>query len=114
MECYGFSYGDYRFGVDNRKVTVDEANMIINPNLSSIKGFGDKVAGELWEIANQNPKTFIDAAILIRDSSINKALMEKLIKLNYFERNVKETFPSCSQVQTWQFNNYSSLTFKKV
>lgn len=86
MECYGFSYGDYRFGVDNRKVTVDEANMIINPNLSSIKGFGDKVAGELWEIANQNPKTFIDAAILIRDSSINKALMEKLIKLNYFEQ----------------------------
>lgn len=86
MECYGFSYGDYRFGADNRKVTVDEANMIINPNLSSIKGFGDKVAGELWEIANQNPKTFIDAAILIRDSSINKALMEKLIKLNYFEQ----------------------------
>ena len=86
MECYGFSYGDYRFGVDNRKVTVDEANMIINPNLSSIKGFGDKVAGELWEIANQNPKTFIDAAILIRDSSINKALLEKLIKLNYFEQ----------------------------
>lgn len=86
MECYGFSYGDYRFGVDNRKVTVDEANMIINPNLSSIKGFGDKVAGELWEIANQNPKTFMDVAILIRDSSINKALMEKLIKLNYFEQ----------------------------
>lgn len=86
IKFYGYKYGTYRFGNDNRKVNVNEEEKVIYPNLSSIKGFGEKVAEELWEISQANPDSFYAVEEAVKSSSINKTLMENLIKINYFEQ----------------------------
>ena len=50
IKFWGYKLGDYEFGADNRKVTINEKNMIIYPNLSSVKGFGEGVVNTLYEL----------------------------------------------------------------
>lgn len=114
MESYGFSYGDYRFGVDNRKVTVDEENKVINPNLSSVKGIGEKVAEELYQIASEKPKSFYEIEKLISQSSINKTVMEKLIKLDYFKQFARRNKLLEFHKFYTLFGKAKSVKFKKI
>lgn len=114
MECYGFSYGDYRFGVDNRKVTVDEENKVINPNLSSVKGIGEKVAEELYQISLEKPESFYEIEKLISQSSINKTVMEKLIKLDYFKQFARRNKLLEFHKFYTLFGKAKSVKFKKI
>lgn len=86
MKFYGYQLGDYEFGTDNRKVNIDEKTKTIYPNLSSVKGFGEGVVDTLYELGQQEYDSFIDILNALASKSINKTLVDKLIKINYFKK----------------------------
>ena len=101
---FGIETGKLKFGLDNRQFTLDKENHCINPSLTSLKSMGKNVAEELYQ-ASQNykfedfydlmqymfPKTdnlvkseLYKEAGLIEKTSINKAMLDILIKIDYF------------------------------
>ena len=83
---YKYRLGDYEFSKDNRRVTVDEENKIIYPNLSSIKGFGEGVSQNLYELGKNEYIDFVHLLDCLQGSKINKTVLNKLVKLNYFKQ----------------------------
>lgn len=77
MPKWGFSKGDYFY---------NSAKRVIAKGLSSIKYMGDKVAEELYDIANrQNYKRFTDVLIaLSNESSIDSRQLDILAKIDFF------------------------------
>ncbi len=86
IKFWGYKLGDYEFGTDNRKVNINEENKIIYPNLSSIKGFGEGVAETLYQLGNEKYGSFVDVITALLSSSINKTIVDKLIRINYFKK----------------------------
>jgi len=84
LTFYGYKLGNYEFGKDNRRVNVDEVHKVIYPNLSSIKGFGEIVSQSLYELGESEYNDFIEFLNALKGSKINKTVLDKLIKLNYF------------------------------
>ena len=82
IKFWGYKLGDYEFGADNRKVTINEENKLIYPNLSSVKGFGEGVVDTLYELG----QTFTDVLTALFSNSINKTIVNKLIRINYFKK----------------------------
>ena len=85
IKFYGYKLGDYKFGNDNRTVTVDEKNKLIYPNLSSVKGFGEGAVNTLYELGLKEYSSFIDVLTALTSNSINKTIINKLIRINYFD-----------------------------
>lgn len=83
---YGYRLGDYEFGVDNRRVNLDEKNKIIYPNLSSIKGFGEGVSEALYELGKNKYKDFLEFLGDLKKTSINKTVANQLVRLGYFKK----------------------------
>lgn len=80
---FGYKLGDYEFGKDNRKVNIEES--IIYPNMSSVKGFGEGVSEKLYELGKNKYKDFTDFLDNIKGVGINRTVLNKLIRLNYFK-----------------------------
>lgn len=85
IRFWGYKLGDYEFGADNRKVTINEENKLIYPNLSSVKGFGEGVVNTLYELRKNEYKSFTEVLKALTSNSINKTIINKLIRLNYFK-----------------------------
>ena len=85
IKFYGYKLGDYKFGNDNRTVAVDEKNKLIYPNLSSVKGFGEGIVNTLYELGLKEYSSFIDVLTALTSNSINKTIINKLIRINYFD-----------------------------
>lgn len=79
---FGFKMADYKFGNDNRKCTIQEKT--IYPNISSIKGFGETVAEELYELGQDKYNNFTEVIEAVNASKINNTVFSNLIKINYF------------------------------
>lgn len=77
MPKWGFSKGEYFYNTDKR---------VIAKGLSSIKYMGDKVAEELYKIANERKYTrFTDVLITLSDeSSIDTRQIDILAKIDFF------------------------------
>lgn len=86
IKFFGYKFGDYEFGVDNRRVVIDEENKIIYPNLSKIKGFGEGVAEALYNIGKQDYENFIEVISATLKNSISKTILKNLIKIKYFKK----------------------------
>lgn len=86
IKFFGYKLGSYEFGADNRKVTINEENKLIYPNLSSIKGFGEGVANTLYELGQKEYESFIDVLTSLYSNSINKTVTDKLIRIDYFKK----------------------------
>lgn len=86
LTFFGYKLGNYEFGKDNRRVNVDEQNHIIYPNLSSVKGFGENVAQTLFELGQNKYNSFVELLDNLKGSKINKTVLDKLIRLNYFKQ----------------------------
>ena len=74
------------FRQDNRTFYIDPVNHTISDALSSVKGIGLKDAEALWSLKDRSYGTFVE---LLRDmtlitGALNTAVVEKLIKLDYF------------------------------
>lgn len=86
IKFFGYKFGDYEFGADNRRVVIDEENKIIYPNLSKIKGFGEGVAEALYNIGKQDYENFIEVISAALKNSISKTILKNLIKIKYFKK----------------------------
>lgn len=86
MEFYGYRLGAYEFGNDNRRVNLDEENKIIYPNLSSIKGFGEKIVDQLYETGLKQYRSFREVYQAIQETAVNKTQLTNLAKLGYFRK----------------------------
>lgn len=86
IKFFGYKFGDYEFGVDNRRVVIDEENKIIYPNLSKIKGFGEGVAEALYNIGKLDYENFIEVISAALKNSISKTILKNLIKIKYFKK----------------------------
>jgi DNA polymerase III alpha subunit len=87
MKFYDYKLGAYKFGIDNRKVTVDDNTKIIYPSLSNIKGFGMKVAESLFIMGkdkNNYNNIFTNFLEDLKGKGINQNIIVNLIKLDYF------------------------------
>lgn len=86
IKFYGYKLGNYEFGADNRTVTINEEKKLIYPNLSSIKGFGEGVSETLYELGKKEYKDFVEVLNTLFTNSINKTIVDKLIKIDYFKK----------------------------
>ena len=86
IKFYDYKLGNYEFGTDNRTVTIDEEKKLIYPNLSSIKGFGEGVSQTLYELGQKEYKDFVEVLSTLFANSINKTIVDKLIKIDYFKK----------------------------
>lgn len=86
LRFYGYKLGNYEFGKDNRRVNIDEKTKIIYPNLSSVKGFGENVVNTLYELGKNEYNNFVNLLRDMKSESINKTVIDKLIKINYFKK----------------------------
>lgn len=86
IKFYGYNLGNYEFGADNRTVTINEEKKLIYPNLSSIKGFGEGVSQTLYELGQKEYKDFVEVLSTLFANSINKTIVDKLIKIDYFKK----------------------------
>ena len=86
IKFWGYKLGDYEFGADNRRVTISEENKLIYPNLSSVKGFGEGVVDTLYELGQKEYETFTGVLTALFSNSINKTIVNKLIRINYFKK----------------------------
>lgn len=85
IDFFGYTLGEYKFGNDNRKVTVDDKNKIIYPSLSNIKGFGTQVSENLYEMGKSQYKNFIDFLNDLKGKGINRSVLSVLVKIDYFK-----------------------------
>lgn len=86
IQYYGYKLGNYEFGKDNRKVTIDAENKVIYPNISSVKGFGEQVGQTLYELGQREYNDFLDVITVLELNKINKTILDKLIKIGYFDK----------------------------
>lgn len=104
---FNMKMGEYEYGKDNSKFTV--IDNIIYPDLSSIKGVGDKVVGDLLKLHSSGHNSIISVYMSIKGTSINKTHIRNLIKIGYFKKfgnmnkllkilDIVDTFGSVSQL----------------
>lgn len=86
LKFYGFKLGEYEFGKDNRVVNIDEKQKIIYPNLSSVKGFGEKVVNSLYELGKNDYPNFISLLKDIKSTPVDKTTLKNLVRINYFKK----------------------------
>lgn len=83
---YGIKIEQFRFRQDNRQFTIIPNQNAISDSLKAIKGFGDNVAEELYELRNEKYDSFIDLLdVLKNETKVNESQIETLIVLKYFE-----------------------------
>lgn len=83
--AFGIEMGKLKFGLDNRKFTIDRENNCINPSLTSFKSMGKNVADELYELSQNNTyDNFYDLLKDVNNTSVNKTMLDILIKIDYF------------------------------
>lgn len=84
-QYYGFKLGGFKFRADHRRINIDEQTKVIYPNLSSLKGFGENIAIDLFKIGQREYKDFIEVIKTIREETVvNKTQLDILIKLDFF------------------------------
>lgn len=83
----GINISKPKFRQDNRSFYIDPVNHVISDSLTTVKGIGLKDSEALYNLRDRQYSTFVE---LLRDmtlypGALNTAVIEKLIKLNYFE-----------------------------
>lgn len=92
IKFYGYKLEDYKFGNDNRNTHIDDANKIIYPSLSDIKGFSSNVAEILYEVGKYKYTNFLNLLQSIEGKGINRNIKDCLIKLDYFKEFGKSQY----------------------
>ena len=80
---FNILFPPYRFRQDNRTITIDKEHNAINNALSSIKGYSNQIAEELYQCGIEC-ETFIDVLQYLDDRSIKSAKLIPLIRIGYF------------------------------
>lgn len=87
LKGFNIKVGSMKWGLDNRKFTLDKENNCIYPCLSAIKGMGKTASNELYDLYNK--KTYNNFFELLLDikqyTLLESGMIEDLIKLDYFD-----------------------------
>ena len=107
MTFFGYSMASYEYGKDNSKFTIDDETKTIYPNLSSVKGIGEKAVLDMVEISKQGIDNFVDIYRSIKGTSINASVFEKLVKIGYFKKfgSVKKLLSIMKIYNDWKGSN---------
>lgn len=107
MNFFGYSMASYEYGKDNSKFTVDDETKTIYPNLSSVKGIGEKAVIDMVDISKRGIDNFVDIYKSIKGTSINASVFEKLVKIGYFKKfgSVKKLLSIMKIYDDWKGNN---------
>ena len=84
LEYAGIKVGPYKFGLDNRKFSIDKKNGCINPSLSSIKDFSMTIANTLYDLGQHEFSDFASLLISLRNNKIASSRIIDLINIDYF------------------------------
>lgn len=84
FEFAGIRVGDYKFGSDNRRFSIDKTNNCINPSLASIKNFSSSIANTLFELGQNKFDDFGSLLIALRENGIADSRIRDLINIEYF------------------------------
>lgn len=108
MNIFGYKMGSYEYGKDNSKFTVDDETKTIYPNLSSIKGIGEKATQAMMGIANRGFDDFVDIYLATPGTNINRSIFEKLIKIDYFHKygSIKKLLKCVEIIEFWKGTNW--------
>ena len=82
----GIEISKPKFRQDNRLFYIDTVNHVISDSLTTVKGIGLKDAQALYTFKDCEYKYFVEFLrdITLYTGALNTAVVEKLIKLNYF------------------------------
>ena len=82
----GIEISKPKFRQDNRSFYIDTVNHVISDSLTTVKGIGLKDAQALYTFKDCEYKYFVEFLrdITLYTGALNTAVVEKLIKLNYF------------------------------
>lgn len=107
MTFFGYSMASYEYGKDNSKFTIDDETKTIYPNLSSVKGIGEKAVLDMVEISKKGIDNFVDIYRSIKGTSINASVFEKLVKIGYFKKfgSVKKLLSIMKIYDDWKGSN---------
>jgi len=84
-EAYKIRFAPLRFRQDNRKITADETTSTIWNSLKALKGFGSKLAEQLYELKDNQYDSFVDLLVDLEEKGIMCSKIADLIKVQYFE-----------------------------
>lgn len=84
LKYAGIRIGTYKFGLDNRKFSVDKEAGCINPSLSSIKNFSMTIANTLYELGQKKFEDFGSLLVALREKGIAESRIKDLIGIEYF------------------------------
>lgn len=104
MNFFDYSIGTFEYGKDNSKFTVSDEEKTIYPNISSIKGIGEKAAKDIFMIYQNGYDDFIDIYTAINGTKINGSVFRMLIKIGYFKKygSVKKLLQVVDLVDEWR------------
>jgi DNA polymerase III alpha subunit len=83
---FGINFPKMMFGQDNRQINGNTETKEIVLSLKSIKGFGSKIADDMWLLYQEfKGKTFVELLICADENKVLSSKFEQLIKIGYFE-----------------------------
>lgn len=84
---FGIKFPKMMFGQDNRTINGNTKTKEIVLSLRSIKGFGSKIADDMWLLSEKfEGVTFIDLLVCAEENKLISSKFEQLIKIGYFEK----------------------------
>ena len=84
QDGFGIKFPTFKFGQDNRNIVGYPEKKEITTSLSTIKGFGQNVANDLYCISDKKYDSFVDLLYALSDTTINKTQIRSLIEIDYF------------------------------
>lgn len=106
----------YRFGQDNRKITLDREHNAINNALSSIKGYSNIFGEYLYECSKQCKDNFFLLLQWLDQRSIKSAKIIPLIKIDYFSAygNVNQLLEAIAMFDLLKQGNAKQIAKDKI
>lgn len=116
MLMFGYKMGQYEYGKDNSKFTVDDELKIIYPNLFSVKGIGKKAVDSMMDIYQKGLDDFVDIYLAIKGTNINATVFKSLTKIGYFKKfgTIKRLLTAIDTIDQWREKSKDEIkTIKK-
>lgn len=108
MSIFGYTMASYEYGKDNSKFTIDDETKTIYPNLSSVKGIGEKAVSDMMKIYRMGTSNFVDIYCSIKGTNINARVFENLVKIGYFKAfgSIKKLLEAVKIVDMWKGSSW--------
>ena len=85
-KMFGYKFGSFEFGRDNRKISVNDEQKTIYPNLATIKHISSETAEVLYQLGLKEYANFFEVLKSFEGRPVNSRQIDILIKLDYFKK----------------------------